>query len=417
MKIILLCYKLSPNRGSEHAVAWNFLRKMSPYHEFYVMYGHDGTPDLREMREWIESHQEENIHYCPILIPQTRYARFTEWVYKHEKYIGFFLKYKLWHKEAYRKAKQLCEEEGIDLIHYLNPIGFKEPGECWKIKDVPYVWGPIQGVQNWPLSMWKAISTKGKIEALYRLIAHNAVLLGSYKVRKAVSRADYIWGVSNNTLYQFKKLFDKDLGYLPENGIMQMNTNTPIKRKVDEPLKLIWVGKFEDRKCIHLLLMALGKLKGLNWQLDVCAGGGGKNEKLLIHELGIEKQVNFKGRLTRNEVQECFRNSHLHVISSLQEATTTVLLEAMSWGVPTLTLDHCGMGVVVCEKCGIKIPIHSYQQVINDMAAAISDMINSPEKVENLSAGVLKCSKEYLWGNRIQRFNEVYDKVIIKYKK
>lgn len=412
MRIILLCYKLSPYRGSEHAVAWNFLRMMSPYHEFYVMYGHDGTSDLREMNEWISSHPENKIHYYPIIIPSSRYASFTKWVYRHEKYIGFFLMYRLWHKEAYRTAKKIIAENDVDVIHYLNPIGFKEPGDCWKISDIPYVWGPVQGVHNWPLSLWNAISIKGKIEAIYRRIVHNAVLLCSIKVRRAVKRADYMWGCSQITIRQFKNVYGKDLEYMPENGIMRMNTSQPIKKDSVSPLEIIWVGKFEERKCIHLLLMALGMLKGENWRLTVCAGGEEeKKVEHLIKSLGIADQICLKGRLTRDEVQECFRQSHLHVITSLQEATTTVLFEAMSWGVPTLTLDHCGMGSVVCEKCGIKIPIKSYCQVISEITTAIQMLIDNPSKVEELSKGVLECSKQYLWENRIRRFNEVYELV------
>ena len=110
------------------------------------------------------------------------------------------------------------------------------------------------------------------------------------------------------------------------------------------------------------------------------------------------------------------KSSHLHVISSLGEATTTVLFEAMSYGVPTMTLDHCGMAGVVCEECGIKIPIHSYEQVVSDIAKNIDYLIENPEKIQQLSQGVLECSKKHMWENRVKIFNEVYEKTVLKYK-
>lgn len=109
------------------------------------------------------------------------------------------------------------------------------------------------------------------------------------------------------------------------------------------------------------------------------------------------------------------KNSHFHVISSLGDATTTVLFEAMSLAVPTMTLDHCGMAGVVCEKCGIKIPIHSYKQVISDMAKHIDELIENPGRIQQLSQGVLECSKKYMWENRVKIFNEVYEKAALKY--
>ena len=88
----------------------------------------------------------------------------------------------------------------------------------------------------------------------------------------------------------------------------------------------------------------------------------------------------------------------------------------MSFAVPTMTLDHCGMAGVVCEKCGIKIPIHSYNQVISDIAKRIDELIEKPEKIQQLSQGVLECSKEYMWENRVKIFNEVYKEVALKYQ-
>ena len=109
------------------------------------------------------------------------------------------------------------------------------------------------------------------------------------------------------------------------------------------------------------------------------------------------------------------KDAHLHIISSLGEATTTVLFEAMSFAIPTMSLDHCGMSGVVCDKCGIKIPIKSYNQVISDMAANIEWIIDNPSIITELSKGVIECSKKFMWVNRIQLFNDTYDRLIQKY--
>lgn len=103
---------------------------------------------------------------------------------------------------------------------------------------------------------------------------------------------------------------------------------------------------------------------------------------------------------------------HLHIISSLSEANTTVIFEAMSCGVPTMSLDHCGMHDVICERCGIKIPVHSYRQVVRDMGAQLQHLIRNPHILKSLSDGVLQCVPAFRWENRIELFNELYDKAI-----
>lgn len=77
--------------------------------------------------------------------------------------IEYNLNYRKWHWQAYLWAEDIVEREHVDVIHYLNPIGFKEPGYCWKIKEVPYVWGPIQGVENRPLALFPALSLRVKL--------------------------------------------------------------------------------------------------------------------------------------------------------------------------------------------------------------------------------------------------------------
>lgn len=148
-----------------------------------------------------------------------------------------------------------------------------------------------------------------------------------------------------------------------------------------------------------------------------CHRGGNLFQQLKekSEQLGIDCHITWHGSIPRTEVLQLMKTAHLHVISSLGEATTTVLWEAMSWAVPTMTLDHCGMAGVVCEKCGIKIPIHSYKQVVTDMAEHIDYLIEQPEIIGQLSQGVIECSEKFMWSNRIKIFNEVYERICNKY--
>ena len=108
--------------------------------------------------------------------------------------------------------------EGLDVVHYLNPIGFKEPSECWRIEGVPYGWGPMQGVENRPLCLWRALGAAGLFDAVLRLVLHNGMMWLSPKIRKAVRRADCIFAATPNTVKQLGRVFGKQTIYLPENG-------------------------------------------------------------------------------------------------------------------------------------------------------------------------------------------------------
>ena len=52
-------------------------------------------------------------------------------------------------------------------------------------------------------------------------------------------------------------------------------------------------------------------------------------------------------------------STHLHIITSLGEGNPTTIWEAMDRGIPTVSLNHCGMKDVICDKCGVKINIET----------------------------------------------------------
>lgn len=141
MKILVITYPCSPYRGSEFSVSWNFVQNMSKHHELYVLYGTSGNGfgNVSEMNAYLNEHPIPNVHFIDVQSPQNVWASFLAFCRKLNYLFGSYLQYKYWHKQVHQTAKELVVKENIDIIHFLNPIGFKEPGECWKIKNVPYV--------------------------------------------------------------------------------------------------------------------------------------------------------------------------------------------------------------------------------------------------------------------------------------
>lgn len=339
MTILLITYDISPYRGSEASVSWNYVCNMRHRNRIIVLYGNGKN----EVQDYLLRNEMNGVSF--INVPFTKVSG-----------NGFFmdvkynLNYRKWHKEAYQMASNIIKRQQIDIVHYLNPIGFKEPGYCWKIKDKPYIWGPVQGVENRPLSLYRALGVKGCVDAIVRLVFHNGMLLFSQRVRRAVKRADYMFAATPNTVKQMKFIFGKDTIYLPENGILKMNRTVPITYNKGDVLSIVWCGAVVYRKGLILLLDALGKVKSGRWCLNVIGGGDLlPNLKKYADKHNINKHITWHGNIPREQVLRLMSDSHLHVISSLGDATTTVLFEAMSFAVPTMTLDHCGMAGVVCS--------------------------------------------------------------------
>ena len=403
--ILLVTYDISPYKGSESSVSWNYVANMGGQNYIIVLYG-KGKADIDD---YLSKHTMPNVEFINVPYHQvTGKGLMLD--------IKYNIHYRKWHYRVYLMAKDIVCQRKIDVVHYLNPIGFKEPGFCWKLKNVPYVWGPIQGVENRPIPLFPALSTKGKVNAVARRIVHNGMLWLMPRVRKALKRADAVFAATPNTVKQLKRIHHVDAIYLPENGILKMERTEPVK--MTDTLRLIWVGGIDERKALGILINALGKVEHHNWHLDVLGDGGLMGKcKTMAADYGIAENITFHGRVDRTQVQLVFAQSHIHVISSLGEGNTTVLWEAFSKAIPTLTLDHCGMAGVVSPECGIKIPIHSYHQVISDMAKAIDNLMVHPEEVERLSRGTIACAKKFMWSNRIALYNKVYTDIMKRYGK
>lgn len=402
--IAIITYDISPYRGSEASVSWNYVRNMRHTNKLIVIYGR-GKEEIERFIS--ENGAVDNVEFINNPIEKVTGGGIV-------MDVKYNLAYRRWHLKTYDMVKGMVRKGEVDLIHYLNPIGFKEPGFCWKIDRVPYVWGPIQGVENRPIELYSALSLKGKVNALTRRIVHNGLFILMPRLKKALKRADAVFAATPNTVKNLMKWYGKESIYLPENGIMKMERTNPIKFNGDT-LRLIWIGTVNERKALVILLDALSHVRAKNWHLDVL-GDGDQRQKLQEKFSTLNQNITWHGMVDRTSVQEVLLQSHLHVISSLGEGNTTILWEAFGKAIPTLTLDHCGMAGVVCEKCGIKIPIHSYKQVVSDIASKIEDILEHPSIIENLSSGALECSKKFMWDNRIGLYNETYNHLINSYK-
>ena len=171
--ILVLAYAISPSKGSEYAVAWNYVTAMSRYHRLTVLYGTSGEHmgDTVEMERYIREHPVPNVTF--VAVAPSRTAERLNALNKRGIFVySFYLAYRQWHKSVYRAARELVRKKHFDLIHYVGPIGYREPGYLWKL-DLPYVWGPIGGTRNPSFRLLGAVSTfPGLCKLLFRTVAN-----------------------------------------------------------------------------------------------------------------------------------------------------------------------------------------------------------------------------------------------------
>lgn len=396
------------------------MKYMAEFCDLTVLYGLAGPHmgDLGEIENFLSSEGEiPNVQFVPVrpnllarLLNKPNRSGFL--VY------SFYLAYRVWHKQAARIARSMHEAAPFDLIHYLCPIGYREPGFLWQI-GAPYVWGPVGGLPKTCQLDNSERPWVARIKVHLKNLLNRLNVVTAYRVRKATASADIVIAATSENQHILEREFLCEPLLLQENAIPNETTKTKkaMRASPNQPLKLIWIGSLDWRKSPDLLLDALSQTNSTNWQLDVVGSGPllafceAKSERL-----GLQTNVVFHGHIPRPQVERLLAKAHLHLITSMAEGNPTTLWEAMAAGVPTLSLDHCGMHDVICNQCGIRVPVTNYQETRDQFAHYIAESIKDPSILEGLSRGVERCRQNYTWDRRTRTWLKIYRDAIQLHK-
>lgn len=420
LHVLVLAYSVSPSRGSEYSVGWNYIYQMAEFCDLTVLYGLAGPHmgDIDEVENFPRNDSRlKNVNFEPILPNRT--ARFFNFPNRNGFLnYSFYFAYCVWHAQAYSRAKQIVATSDVDVIHYLCPIGYREPGFLWKI-DKPYIWGPVGGMVPTALLAGSPRPWKSRLKTRLKNLLNTVQLSASRRVSRALNAADVVVAATSENQLTMKEKFDIDAYCFPENAIPDEWLERAVSKECqtgDQLVPLVWIGSLDTRKSPDLLVQAMSKLKSTNWHLHIIGDGPFASDvKELASNLGVAPKITLHGLIQRESVKRVLEGSALNLITSMAEGNPTVVWEAMAAGTPTVTLDHNGMHDVICESCGVRVPLGSYEQTCENFAMALDDLIQNSDHRRELQKGVLCCREKYRWSTLAQTWLKLYDIAISKH--
>lgn len=409
--VLINAYACSPNMGSEPGMAWNWCVNLAKYCELHIITEGEFRDKIEAVLPTLPQGNNMHFYYNPVS-DEIRKMCWNQGDWRFYKY------YREWQWKTYIMAEKIIKQHHIDIVHQLNMIGFREPGYLWKIENKPFVWGPIGGLKQFPSSYLEGAGIKMKLFNRVKNIINIYQIKHDKRVDQALKKADLLISSIPDSYNVIKKYKGLNSIIIPETGCF-IDDNS-IKRnkeeKVDDDFRLLWVGKFDFRKQLNIALATMSKLKDKsNIKLIIC-GSGSDNQisyyKQMAINLGIEDNVVWKGNIENSKVKEEMHKSDIFFFTSVSEDTSTVVLEAVSCGLPVLCFDTCGMGYVINESVGHKIPLTNPRQSADDFAEKINYLYNNIEFLQKLSDGCKQRQKELSWDNKAKQMVELYNKVI-----
>ncbi|HEY0564264.1 MAG TPA: glycosyltransferase, partial [Terriglobales bacterium] len=196
---------------------------------------------------------------------------------------------------------------------------------------------------------------------------------------------------------------------LPSQEILRLAT---IPEHHQIPFRAISIGRLLHWKGFDLgmrgFAAAQTHLKNSEYWI---VGEGPERERLeqLARELQIDHQVRFWGSLPREQTLGKLRECAVLMHPSLHDSGGWVCLEAMAAGRPVICLDHGGPGVQVTENTGIKVRPGDPEQVVADIASALTRLEQDPEFRRALSnSGRKRVHDFFSWDCKGDWINDVY---------
>lgn len=409
--ILINAYACSPGMGSEPGMAWNWCINLAKYCELHII----TEGEFRDKIEAVlpELPQGKNMHFY--YNPVSDKVRKMCW---NQGDWRFYRYYRKWQWKTYLIAKEICEQTHIDILHQLNMIGFREPGYIWKIENIPFVWGPIGGLKLFPLAYLRGAGWKLNVFNRVKNIISILQLKHSSRVDKALKHSKILISSIPDSYRMIKEYKGLESVIIPETGCYERNDGRRSAEKGTNPkMKMLWVGKFDFRKQLGLAIRTIAEIKDLNIELVIC-GGGNEGQKQhyiqLAENLGVSKLIRWKGNVDNSEVLREMQGADLFFFTSVSDDTSTVVMEAISNGLPVLCFDACGFGYVVNDTVGVKIPLSNPDQSVREFAEKIKYLYAHRDEVHRLSIGCKQRQSELSWDSKARRMVELYKESLIE---
>ena len=119
-----------------------------------------------------------------------------------------------------------------------------------------------------------------------------------------------------------------------------MNEIEILNRPNMQPLQALFVSRFAANKGIHILLRAIRELNAAGYQDAIRFYLAGKGPLYDQYNRSNDlTNIEMPGFITDEQLEELYQSSHLFILPTLFEGMPTVVLEAMSRGLPVIVSD------------------------------------------------------------------------------
>lgn len=372
MRILAVAYACEPDCGSEPEVGWQWTQQLARGHEVWVVTRANNREKI-ERSNIAERMPQLHFEYCDL----------PSWACFWKKYgMGIHVYYFLWQVLALRRAIRLRKEVKFDIAHHLtfSPM-YSPPLIC--LLPVPFIWGPIGAGEAIPRQYFPLFTRAQRIRERVRWLIRVASRYNPL-ICYAFSKAVLIVAATSETKSAVPRRYWDKVFVEPQIGMDLSDASTRCDLRFsgtgNDCFRIITAGRHVYWKGHIIVIRAFAeflKQTGLSSELIVLSDGP-EREKLEreVKALQIGKgAVKFlKWLPERNAVFEEYARSDIFAYCSFFECGGYVVLEAMSCGVPVVSIQLGGPGEIVSNANGVLVTPGPIDQTVRLFAEAFASL-------------------------------------------
>lgn len=409
MRVLLLAYECNPEWFSLPAVAYRYIQDLSEVADVTVV----TQIKNKENIEKVGGIGKAEIVY----IDNARVVDFFDGISVflrggHERNIGFTIlvafsypSYIHFEWMVMQKFKDQLKEGTFDLVHRLTPMTPTLPSPMAKWSPVPFVIGPLNGGLKWP----QAFKTEQRREREWLSDLREAYrLMPFYKTTYEKSSA--VLAAFDHTVSDLPKYAEDKIVNFPEVGIDPALFNKP-NRLRREKMTVLFAGRLVPYKLPEVVVRAFAQSPILQQHRLVIVGDGPEKPKLeqIVAEKHLENCVEILGRQPHKVVGQLMQESEIFAFPSIRELGAGVVIEAMACGMTCLVVDYGGCGGLVGPDRGVKVPLGSFDEIVNSFVKELEQLVTDPDRVAALGEAAFKHAFDfYPWKVKAQKNVEAY---------
>jgi glycosyltransferase involved in cell wall biosynthesis len=402
LKVLVGAYACNPSRGSEDGVGWGWVEAISKYHDLWVLTSDQWRDDIEAvLHKRPELQGRLQFYYVP-----WKSHAFSHWLWP---LVHLYNYQHSWQKAAYELGKRLHEEIGFDIVHQLTYVGFRVPGLLWKL-DVPFVWGPIGGLEQTKWALIPSLGLRGGLHFAARNLLNEYDRRFARLPKQAFAAADGgIIAATTGIQREIRRFYDRSSTVVSEIGLPPISQQSTNRQLSTEPLTLLWCGNLLPGKALPFLFSALELLPpGLEWRLTIIGDGPcAANWQRLARKMRLADRCDWLGQVPRQTVLQRMQQAHALVVTSVHDLTSTVVVEALTNGLPVLCPDHCGFTDAVTPECGIRVKASTKHEIVTGLRDAIVKISDETFRFR-LAQGAIAQAQKYEWDLKARMVDSIY---------